>query len=88
MNFDFQMIKKVRDLLMDDNSRALYDLGGCVDNEGDNILLHIKPLSWDPLDRPIHLIIWVDSQGLLHHHLPIYLQQAFNSQIRYLKGPS
>ena len=42
MNFDFQMIKKVRDLLMDDNSRALYNLGGCVDNEGDNILLHIK----------------------------------------------
>ena len=78
---------KAYKLLLDDNSRALYDLGGCVDNEGDHVLLNIKERH--PLDRQVYLIFWFDSHGTLRHYLPIFIQQAFRGQSRYkLESPS
>ena len=78
---NFQILRKAYKLLLDDKSRALYDFGGCVDNDGYNVLLNIK-VRW-PLDRPVHLIFWFDSHGTLRHYLPIFIQQAFKGQSRY-----
>ena len=78
-----QIVKKVYRLLRDNNSRALYDFGGCVDNDGDNVLLNIQVRR--PLDRPVYLIFWFDSHGTLRHYLPIFIQQAFKGQSRYWK---
>ena len=76
-----QIVKKVYRLLRDNNSRALYDFGGCVDNDGDNVLLNIQVRR--TLDRPVYLIFWFDSHGTLRHYLPIFIQQAFKGQSRY-----
>ena len=78
-----QIVKKVYRLLRDKNSRELYNFGGCVDDDGDNVLVNIKE-RW-PLDRPVLLIFWFDSHGTLRHYLPIFIQQAFKGQSRYWK---
>ena len=84
-NLNLQILVKVYDLLINEETRIFYDYGGVVDSKGRNILLNIekRPKKGDS-DRDISMSLFMDSHGMAHHHFHMSIQKSFADQSRYV----
>ena len=77
----FQVFGAIYKILRDRNARALLENGGKVD---ENRAVQLDLQQRDDYDRPIRMVLSMDSHGKLNHHFPQAIQFYFNSEDRYV----
>ena len=84
-NLNLQVLVKVYNLLINEETRTFYDYGGLPDNKGRHIVLNIeKRPNKGKKDRDIYVSLFMDSHGSDRHHFPMNVQRTFAEQPRYL----
>ena len=82
-NLNLQVLVKVYNLLIDEETRTFYDYGGLPDNKGRKILLNIEPRpNKGKKDRDIYMSLYMDSHGSDRHHFQMNVQRSFADQPR------
>ena len=74
----FQVFGAIYKILSDKDARALLENGGKVDGN------RTVQLDLQDLDRPICMVLRMDSHGTKRHHFLQALQLYFNSEDRYV----
>ena len=77
----FQVFEAIFKILSDKDARALLENGGKVD-ETRTVQLDLQER--DEFDRPIRMVLSMDSHGTKRHHFLQALQFYFNSEDRYV----